>query len=173
MPQKPRRAERKTRHRRPSSAPRAVPKGPVEAPPAGRRPGPGCGRLGSVVEPAHRRPGRAAGAGAIPLRAGPHGPGGWAASCASSRRGQGRAGGSRSGAWGSHRVRSGAAAGSTWLGVLESVWGGPAGRDQGPSRARAPARTDARRGPQGRGRRACPSPGPRRGRGRGGGTRPN
>lgn len=140
MPQKPRRAERKTRHRRPSSAPRAVPKGPVEAPPAGRRPGPGCGRLGSVVEPAHRRPGRAAGAGAIPLRAGPHGPGGWAASCASSRRGQGRAGGSRSGAWGPLRVGSGAAAGSTWLGVLESVWGGSgrqgSGSEQGPSARR-------------------------------------
>lgn len=63
------------------------------------------------------------GAGAI-LRAGPHGPGGWAASCASSRQGQRRAGGSISGSLGSAWVGSGAAAGSTWLGVSESVWGG-------------------------------------------------
>lgn len=98
----------------------AVPK----APPAGRWPGRGGGRLGSVVGPAHRRPGRAVGlwlfsSGRVrmALEAGrPRAP----------PPGRARAGqvaqylgpGVRIG-WG-----AGGAAGSTWLGVLESVWGG-------------------------------------------------
>lgn len=154
----------------------AVPK----APPAGRRPGRGAGRLGSVVGPAHRRPGRAVGLGLfssgrvrMALEAGrPRAP----------PPGRARAGrwlniwglGSASGGErGGGRVHVAGSLGASLGRVRQAGIRVRTGiRVRGPVSERPPG-TDARRGPQVRGPRACRSPGPRRGRGRGGGTRPN